>query len=425
MITLLRKATIIDPGGPFHLQIADLLIINGEIIAIGEHLEHPEAEVWDLDNLHVAPGFVDIGAHTMDPGFEHREDLHSFCQAAAAGGYSRVAVFPNTMPYADNKSEIKYLQSLNTTQAVHIHPIGGLSQNGNGEDIAELYDMREAGAIAFSDGSTSVEKSGLLLRAMQYVKPFEGLIIDRPVDASLTSGGQIHEGAVSVALGLRGIPSLAETTRVYRNIQLLEYAESRLHFQGISSAESLPIIRKAKQEGLHVFASVPVWNLVFTDENLRGYDTAFKLLTPLRNQSDRDGLRTALKEGLLAAITSDHTPLESDRKDLEFPYADFGAMSLETTFALANTHLVPELFTLSDLVERISNGPRKILGLEPVHIQPNARAEMTIFDPTYSWTPDPKKQASKSYNSPLYSHTLRGKIIGIIHGNQQSFNPRK
>jgi dihydroorotase len=322
----------------------------------------------------------------------------------------------------DNKSEIKYLQSLNSSQVVHIHPIGGLSQNGNGEDIAELYDMREAGAIAFSDGSTSVEKSGLLLRAMQYVKPFKGLIIDRPVDASLTTGGQIHEGAVSVALGLRGIPSLAETTRVYRNIQLLEYAESRLHFQGISSAESLSILRKAKAEGLHVFASVPVWNLVFSDENLRGYDTQFKLLTPLRNQGDRDGLRAALKEGLLSAITSDHTPLESDRKDLEFPYADFGATSLETTFALANTHLVPDILSLGDLVERLANGPRRILGLEPVHIQPNSVAELTIYDPTFSWTPDPKNQASKSYNSPLYNHVLHGKVIGVIRGKQQSFN---
>lgn len=422
MNTILRNATIVDPGGPFHLQKADLLIVNGEIIAIGNHLEHPEAEVRDADNMHVSPGFVDIGAHTMDPGFEHREDLQSFCHAAARGGYTRVAPFPNTHPYADNKSEIKYLQSLNGSQAVHIHPIGGLSQNGNGEDIAELYDMREAGAIAFSDGSTSVEKSGLLLRAMQYVKPFEGLIIDRPVDASLTSGGQIHEGAVSVALGLRGIPSLAETTRVYRNIQLLEYADSKLHFQGISSAESLSILRKAKAEGHDVFASVPVWNLVFTDDNLRGYDTHFKLLTPLRNQSDKEGLRAALKEGLLSAITSDHTPLESDRKDLEFPYADFGATSLETTFALANTHLVPDILSLADLVERISNGPRKILGLEPVHIRPNAIAEMTIYDPAYTWTPDPKNQASKSYNSPLYSHVLHGKILGVIHGEQQSFN---
>ncbi len=414
MKVLIRQAVIVDPGNPLHLRRNDILVKDGHIDAIGPEIREKDAELWDGEDLHVSPGWVDIGTQTMDPGFEHREDLASLCRAGAAGGYTALAVFPNTDPFTHGKAEVRYLRQLNDLQPVRILPVGGISRNGAGEDIAEMYDMRDAGAVAFSDGSLPVQKSGLLLRALLYVKALEGLIIDQPLDFSLAAKGQIHEGPVGTRLGMRGIPSLAESSQVYRNIQLLRYAGSRLLLHALSAAESLHVLKEARSEGLSIYATVPALNLVFTDESLLSYDTRFKVMPPLRESADRDALRQALRDDLLDAIVSNHVPLEDDQKEVEFPYAAFGASGLETTFPLCHTHLVPGTLDLSDLVRKLSHSPRKLLGLPAAEIRPGQPADLTVFDPGISWKFSVADQQSKGRNNPLDGAEFRGKVIGVI-----------
>lgn len=416
MKILLQKATIVDPGNPFHLQQKDLLFTNGFLEKIGDDLDAKDAEIWKGDGLFVSPGWMDIGAHTMDPGFEHREDLNSFCQAAAAGGYTAVAVFPNTEPFVHSKAEVRYIQESPPHIPVQLLPIGAVSRNGAGEDIAEMYDMYTAGATAFSDGANPVQKSGLLLRALQYVKAIDGLVIDQPLDLSLASKGQIHEGHVSTALGMRGIPSLAESSQVYRNIQLLRYTDSRLLLHAISSLESLDMIRDARNEGLSLGVTVPAINLVYTDRELETFDTGFKVMPPLRSESDRDALRIGLADDTIDAIISNHLPLEEDQKDVEFPYAGFGASGLETTFSLVNTHLVPQNISLVQLITKLCHHPRKAMGLPQISLLPGTRAEVTVFQPDKRWTYVANEQCSKGRNNPLDGQMFIGRVFGTILG---------
>lgn len=418
MNVLLRRVCIHQPDHPLHLQRSDILIQDGLITEIGTDLRADHAEVWEGEDLHVSSGWVDLGAHSMDPGQEHREDLSSLSRAAARGGYTQVAVFPNTEPVAHSKAEILYLQRLNANQAVRVLPVGAISKHTGGEDIAELYDMHTAGAIGFSDGALPVAKAGLLLRALLYVKAIDGVVIDQPMDASLTGKGQIHEGPVSTLLGLRGVPALAESVQVYRNIQLLEYADSRLVLHAVSAKDSLPMIRTAKAEGLRLGATVPAWNLVFTDESLASYDTRFKLMPPLREPADRDALRDGLRDGVLDAIVSMHLPLEDDQKEVEFPYAAFGATGLETTFALCRSHLVPSVIDLDTLVQRLTTGPRRILNLPEAAIAAGMPADLTVFQPDHKWTFTISGQASKGRNNPLDGQELTGRAFGIIHNGR-------
>lgn len=428
MRILLQNTTIVDPGGPLHGLRKDVLVSEGTIREISDSIDPGNAEIWSSDGQHLSPGWVDIGAYTMDPGFEHREDLDSLRMAAAAGGYTAVAAFPNTEPFVHAKAEVLYLQQGNDRHPVRVLPIGAVSRNGAGEDLAEIYDMYMSGAVAFSDGSNPIQRSGLLLRALQYVKAFDGLVIDQPLDLSLASRGQVHEGPVSTALGMRGIPSLAESSMVYRNIQLLQYADSRLLLHGISSADSLGMIRSARASGLRLSASVTIWNLAFTDEELADFNTLFKLMPPLRSDSDREALRSALREGTIDAIVSGHHPLEDDQKDVEFPYAGFGACGLESTFALCRTSLGESGIGLDVIVSLLSHGPRKLLGLPEIHVEPGARADLTVFQPDLPWTYRLSAQHSKGRNTPLEGKRLTGRPYGVIRGDHalrfpSSFTP--
>lgn len=416
---LLHHVTLHNPNHPLHLTACDILIKDGLIDRIEPKIKARDVEVWEGEDLHVSPGWVDIGAQSMDPGQEHREDLNTLVRSAGRGGYTHLAVFPNTEPVVHSKAEVLYLQKNNRTQVVQIHPIGAVSRDAKGDEIAEMYDMHAAGAIAFSDGSHPIEKAGVLLRALMYVKAMNGVVIDQPLDPSLSIKGQVHEGSVSTMLGMQGIPALAESVQVYRNIQLLRYADSHLVLHAISASESLDMIRRARKEGLHLGATVPAWNLVFTDDAVRTYDTRYKLMPPLRGSDDRKALQKAVKEGLIEAIVSQHVPLEDDQKEVEFPYAAFGSTGLETTFAMCCTHLVPNILTLDDLVHRMSTGPRKLLSMPGGTIQVGEPADLTVFQPEQTWTFTIADQISKGRNNPLDGVELRGRVFGVI-ANQQS-----
>ncbi|MEO6758083.1 MAG: dihydroorotase [Saprospiraceae bacterium] len=403
----------------------DLLIRDGLIAAIGTGLQAEKTEVWDLAGACVSPGWLDVGVQAADPGFEHREDLHSVSRAAARGGYTAIACFPNTEPALHSKSEILYVLNKTAASPVAVYPIGALSLDCAGQDLAELYDMHAAGAVAFSDGHKPVQDAGLLLRAMQYARAFDGLIMNAPQHKSIAAGGQMHEGVTSTKLGLKGLPALAEELMVQRDLRLLEYAAGRLHLHLVSTAGSVEMIRRAKAAGLPVTASVAVANLCFTDEVILGegpfpgaaFDSNWKILPPLRTATDVEALIEGLLDGTIDFIASNHTPWNDEAKNLEFPYADFGMIALETAFALCRTFLHAQL-SLPQLVEKLALAPRRILGLPEVGILPEMPANLTIFDPEQEWTLNVQHLASKSRNTPLIGHTLRGKILGIVHRNQ-------
>ena len=420
---LLRNIRIIAPQQPLlDGQIRDILIKNGKILKIDTEITlgtEGGVNVFDKPNACVSIGWLDVGTQTGDPGFEHREDLESVSKAAMAGGFTALAPFPNTEPAIHSKSEILYIKNRTASYLVDFQPIGALSVDCKGKDLAEMLDMRSVGAVAFSDGRKSVQDSGLLLRGMQYAKIFDGLIFNVPNDKAIAPHGEIHEGEVSTSLGLSGIPSMAEELMVQRDLQLLTYADSRLHFHNISTAGAVTYIREAKKQGLKVTASVAALNLCFTDDVLRGFDTNFKVMPPLREEVDRQALIEGLADGTIDFISTNHTPVDEEGKNLEFPYADFGAIGLETTFGLINQFLHNN-FTMSDFVRFLAIQPREVLGLEIPTITEGTEANLTIFNPDETWTFTSKDIFSKSKNTPLMGNILRGAVLGVINNGKWS-----
>ncbi len=412
MRVLIKKGTVLDPNSPHNGKQVDLLIEDGVIQKIQTTIEAPKAEVLDATNCHISIGWLDIGTHIGDPGYEQREDMQSLAAAAAAGGYTAIASLPNTSPMVHSKSEVLYLKNNATTELVDILPIGAISKDCAGKDLAELYDMQQVGAVAFSDGEHSVLHSGLLLRALDYSKAFDGLIINHPHDPSLIPGGQMHEGSVSTSMGLRGIPSISEVMMLERDIQLLDYSQSKLHVLNISTAKAVELVRQAKARGLNITASVPAMNLTYTDEALQGFDVNYKVLPPLRDEHERAALEAGLQDGTIDCITSNHRPLEPEAKHLEFPNADFGVISLETTFALLHTK---QILSLAQLVEKLAQHPRKVLNLEMPNIQAGNLANLTIFNTHLQWTYTADTIQSRSKNTPFIGKDFKGKVIAVLN----------
>ncbi len=413
MQLLIKNVLIVLPASPLDGEKTDLLLINGTIERIGKNIDAADAEILDARGACLSPGWLDLGASVGDPGLEHREDFRSATQAAAAGGYTALACFPNTFPEIHSKSEVLYVRSFSKNNLVEFLPIGAVSHECKGKDITEMHDMHAAGAVAFSDGKKSIQDGGLMMRALQYVKPFDGVILNQPHDKSIAPGGQMNEGIVSTSLGLRGIPDMAEELMVQRDLHLVEYTDGRLHFQNISTAGAVKLIREAKKKGLRVTASVAAMNIGCDDGLLLDFDSNFKVMPPLREHSDIKAIQTGLKDGTIDCITSNHTPLDEEAKNLEFPHADFGAIGLETAFALSRTHS-HKFLSVSQLVEKFALAPRKILGLPLPEIALGAAANFTIFDPDEQWVFSEKDIRSKSKNTPFLSWTLRGKVLAVI-----------
>lgn len=415
MNLLLRQATIIDPASPFNGRNADIHIAEGHIKAIGEKLALPDAEEISAAGAWCSPGWIDLGVQSGDPGHEHREDMYSLSEAALAGGYTALICNPNTEPAIDSKSEVTYLLQRSLELPVHLYPLGAASVNCQGKDITEMLDMRAAGAVAFGDGFESIQHSGLLMRALQYVTAFDGIVVNRPSDQTVAAGGHMHEGAVSTWLGLRGIPSLAEELMVERDLHLLEYTGSRLHLAGISTASAVEMLRRAKKAGLRVTASVAVLNLLFTDEALDGFVNNFKVLPPLRSADDREALIEGLLDGTLDFVFSNHVPLDTEAKDREFPYADFGAIGLQTSAAALYTHLRDRI-SPQQLVQWLALRPREVFGLVAPRIAEGEAAEMTLFNPDAEWAFRTEGILSKSHNSPFIGHEFRGRVLTTVSG---------
>lgn len=418
----IKNARVIAPGNPHHGEVRSVVIREGYIQKIEEQPTDQEGiPILEADDLHLSIGWMDFGAQAGDPGLEHRETLHTAGAAAAAGGFTAVAALPNTDPIVDSKSGVQYICKNAEGKLVNFHPMGALTLKCAGKEITEMIDMERAGAVAFTDGPRALQHTGVMLRALNYVKTFDGVVVNQPLDEQLRHGGQVHEGVVSTSLGMPGIPAVAEEVMVRRDLHLLEYTESRLHLANISTAGAVQMVREAKAKGLQVTASVAVMNLVYEDEATTTFDSNYKVLPPLRSAADREALREGVLDGTIDVIASNHQPLEEEAKKLEFPYADFGATGLETLYALCRTHLSG---WLKDelLVEKIAYHPRRILGVSLPEFREGAPAELTLFQPDAKWVYDRSRVYSRSFNSPVLGQELQGRAIAVLNNNQSFVN---
>lgn len=414
MRVLIKNARVVQGGRVSDPQ--NLLIENGVIQRIGRDIQATgDVQIIESRHLHVSPGWFDLGTQVCDPGLEQREDVHTALMAAAAGGFTAVAPFPNTYPAVHGKAEILYWRHKAEGNPVALYPVGAVSVGTIGKDLAELYDMFASGAIAFSDGPGGIQDTGLMLRALLYVQSFGGLVIDQPMDKWLAQGGQMHEGVVSTGMGVRGIPSLAEVLAVQRDLSLLEYTGGRLHLYGLSTSESVEMVRQAKRRGLAVTASTPVLNVCFTDVEMSAFESDWKVLPPLRADSDRIALLEGIADGTLDCLTSNHVPWNEEGKNLEFTYAEFGMSGLQTALPLTCHHLLKAL-SVADVVRCWAEAPRRILGLPVPVIAEGANADLTAFDPGVEWTPQVSVWRSKGLNTPLMGAPLQGSVLCTITG---------
>lgn len=419
MTILIKQACIIDPASPFNGQIADIFIENGTIKKINNNLHSGADKEINIDGLHISPGWMDIFANFADPGYEFKETLETGAQSAAAGGFTDVMVIPNTNPVTHNKANIEYIIHKARSLPVNIHPIGAITKNAEGKELAEMYDMQMSGAVAFGDGINSVQSSGLLLKALQYVKAFDGIIMQLPDDKTISPHGAMNEGIMSTQLGLPGKPAMAEELVVARDIKLARYAESRIHFTGVSTKKSLEYIQRGKQSTA-VTCSVTPYHLFFCDEDLKDYDTNLKVDPPLRTKEDRDALRTLVLNGAVDCLATHHLPHEYDSKTVEFEYAKYGMIGMETAYAVLNTTL--EGVTQQKIIELLSLNPRKIFKKEIAGIGENEKANLTLFAPKQKWTVKESDIRSRSKNSPFIGTELTGKVIGIVNKERIFFN---
>jgi dihydroorotase len=419
MTILVRKATIKDINSSHNNQQRDVLIFNGVIVEIAENIQKQSDKILEAKGQLLSPGWVDMFVTGNDPGFEFKDDLTTTSKSAAKGGFTHVFLTPNTQPVVQNKSSVQYVSGKKTDYPVQLHPIGAITKNTEGKELTEMVEMKLAGAVAFGDGKKSVQSAGLLIKALQYVKAFDGIVIQIPDDQSVAPHGLMNEGVISTQVGLPGKPALAEEIMVARDIELARYTNSKLHITGITLAKSVEMIKKAKSEGLNITCSTTMHHLVFTEnELLKGYNTNFKLNPPLRSENDRLALVEGVKNGTIDCISSHHTPQNKDAKVCEFEYAGYGVIGLQAAFGVLNGVGL----NIDQILEAICYKPKQIFQLES-KIEVGAKADLTLFDLTTSYLLTKETLASKSENSPYLGQTLTGKVIATIQQDKLHINP--
>jgi len=413
MNLLIKSATILDPGSPFHQQVTDILIENGVITRIADDIE-ADAKLVEAQGKYVSPGFFDLNCNIGELGLETKEDITSGTRAAAAGGFTGLALMPNTANPVHSKAEVEYLINRSRGNLVDVYPLGTISHKREGKDLAEMYDMFLSGAKAFTDGNRPVQDAGLMERALLYAQGFDALVFSYPEDTAIAGKAKVNEGEISTLLGMKGIPSLAEELMIARDLYLAEYTVSKIHFSTISTARSVDLIREAKRKGLEVTCDVAAHHLVLTDEALLGFDSQYKVKPPLRTADDVKALIKGLKDGTIDAIVSQHTPHEIEFKDVEFEVAAYGMVGFQTVLPLALKAGLP----VELLVEKLAITPREILGVAVPVIAEGEKANLVLFDAGNEWEYNSKSNVSKSVNSPFIGDTLKGKVL-LTYNNKQ------
>jgi dihydroorotase len=417
MTLLIKSATLIDKSQPaLHLKKRDILVDNGEIKRIGRGLSADRnTRVFEAQNLHVSPGWFDTGVSFGEPGYEERETISNGLRVAANAGFSGIVLNTNTNPTPDSSGDIVFLKEAAKKHCTELFPLGTVSVGCRGEDLSEMYDMYRVGAVGFSDYKTPLQSPNLLKLALLYTQNFGGLVHSFPLESELAVHGQMNEGEVSVRLGLKGIPALAEELRVARDISLLEYTGGRLHIPTISAAESVKLIASARKKGLDISCSVAIHHLWFTDETIEEFDSHFKVMPPLRDEKNRKALQKALREGVIDFVTTDHCPLDVELKRREFDHAAFGATGLEEAFGVLNQIYGPEVSA-----EILTRG-RQRFGQPEAVIKEGHRAVLTLFDPDAEYVLHEKDLKSHSANSMFLGVPLKGRAYGVVVGDQISF----
>lgn len=417
MKIIIREAKIIDPKSPFHNKTSDILIVDGFIKKIGTALSNSEnADEVKLPNLHVSQGWFDSSVSLGEPGFEDRETISNGLEVAAKSGFTAIALQPNANPIIDNQSQVNFVKSKANGFATQLYPIGALTKESEGKDMAELFDMKKAGAVAFGDYNKSLDNANLLKIALQYVQDFDGLVIAFAQDDKIKGNGVVNEGIVSTRLGLKGIPNLAEELQIARNLFLLEYTGGKLHIPTISTAKSVALIKDAKAKGLNVSCSVSVHHLTLNDSILEEFDTRYKVSPPIRTETDRLALIEGVLDGTINMITSDHNPMDIEHKKMEFDNAKNGTIGLESAFGALNNVL-----PLEAIIDKLTAG-KAIFGIENQTIEEGAKASITLFNPDEKSVFTEQYILSKSKNSAFLGMKMKGKAYGIVNQNQLILN---
>jgi len=416
MNILISQVNILDSFSPHHEKVKDVWIENGIIkkIADTDSIHVKADQTFAGKGMHLSIGWFDIHVNFREPGFEYKEDLLSGCKAAASGGFTGVLCMPSTSPPIQSKSEIELIAAKTKNEITDVFSAGVLSVNRNGKDLAEMYDMSIAGALAFTDDKQSVQDAGFMLRALMYAKNFNGLIMAYCDDQKISGHGQMNEGVMSTQLGLKAIPTLAEDLMVNRDLFLADYAETKIHFSTVSSAKSVDMIRQAKKNGMQVTCDVAAHQLMLDDSLLHDFDTNYKVKPPLRSKEDIIALKNALADGTIDAICSDHSPEDIESKKREFDHAAFGITGLETAFAAANLAM-KKLIPLEKLIQKLAVNPRKILSLTVPTIKEGEAANLTLFDSEMEWKFEEHHIKSKSKNTPFPGMMLKGKALAVFN----------
>ena len=431
MSVKIRKAKVIDPLSQWHGKTVDIQLQAHSQPGVGQAIFNDAAEgkssissgdklLWEGEDLFISRGFIDIFADYREPGYEQKETIESGLRAAVAGGFTDVFLVPNTNPVTGSKSSVQYLLQKAKGGPVTIHPLGCITKDIEGKTLAEMLDMQAYGAVAFTDGWKPVQNAGLMLKAFEYARSFDGVLLQVPVDASLSAGGLMHEGIMSTKLGMAGIPVLAETILIHRDIELLRYTDSRLHITGVSTAEGVEMMRKAKGERLKITASVTPYHLALTDDVLATYDSLYKVTPVLRSEPDRMALIQGLKDGTIDCIASHHRPQEWDAKAKEFEYSGDGMNVQEVAFSIAYDALEGEV-PMETIVEAFTTRPADIFGLNRKALDEGMTAA-TLFTAGTEWTLAGQQVRSASANNPFIGRSFSARVLGIVNQNNIHLN---
>jgi dihydroorotase len=425
MKLFIANGHLIDPAAPENTGMS-VLVEDGRVAAwLRPGDPTPEdCEVFDASGLLVAPGFIDMHVHLREPGQEHKETIASGCAAAVAGGWTSVCPMPNTSPVNDNAAITRYMiEQAERAASANVFPIGAITKSSDGTELAEMGEMKSAGAVAVSDDGRPVPNAGIMRRAMQYARDFDLPVVDHCEDKSLSSGGVMHEGKLSLLLGLKGMPALAEEIDIVRDIILAKETGAHIHIAHVSTKGGIEAVRRAKNEGINVTCEVTPHHFTLTDRAVEGYDTNTKMAPPLRSEEHLEAIIEGLKDGTIDAIATDHAPHHQDEKALEYDRAPFGITGLETGVGLAMTELVHKgIIGLERLVELCSTNPAKIFRLkERGSLAPGSIGDITIIDPELKWTYHNSESRSKSRNSPFDGWEFTGRAVAAIVGGQVRF----
>ncbi len=416
MIYLLKSAILRSPGHSLNGKKVDLLVTHGKINQLsGKSITETKVdEVIDCQGLSISPGWFDMQVNFREPGYEYKEEIATGLEAAKAGGFTGVALMPSTKPAIQSRSEVEYVIRKAQNSGVDLIPVGCISVNREGVDIAEMYDMYQAGARAFSDDQRPVKDAGLMLRVLQYSLNFGGLVFSFPEDTSISGKGQVNESEVTISLGIKTSPAMAEELCIARDIELSKYAEAPIHFNTISTSKGVELIRQAKKAGLQVSAGVSMNHLVLDDSSLEGFDSNFKIKPPLRSKADRKALIAGLKDGTIDVIVSDHRPEDEESKVREFEHASYGTIGLESLFGLAGKYIIPEI-GMDNFINAVSIKPRILMDAPQALIETGANANFTIFSEDEEYDFDKKHIRSKSMNTPYLGELMKGKVKGVLN----------